>query len=108
MVGSLFLHPGGKALIEPEIVPPGHGDEVARPLMGRLVGNDLEHGLAGPLRGILRVEEETVVEVSDAAPILHRAGVEVGNRDEVELGQWIGSAEIVVVIGQYLAHYLEG
>jgi hypothetical protein len=31
-VGRQGLHPAGEAFIEPEIVPPGHGDEVAEPL----------------------------------------------------------------------------
>src|SRR6185312_16771475 len=33
MLCCLLLHPARKALVEPEIVPPAHGDEVAEPLM---------------------------------------------------------------------------
>ena len=44
-VGALGAHPRGEALVEPEIVPPGHGHEVAEPLVGRLVGDDLENAL---------------------------------------------------------------
>ncbi len=41
----LVLHPAGEALVEPEIVPPAHGDEVAEPLVRQLVGNHHCHPL---------------------------------------------------------------
>ncbi len=37
---GLVLHPGGEALVEPEVVPPLHGDHVAEPLVGHLVRDD--------------------------------------------------------------------
>ncbi len=33
-VGGPILGPGCKAFVEPEIVPPGHCDEVSEPLVG--------------------------------------------------------------------------
>ncbi len=40
VVGGLVLHPGGEAFVEPEVIPPLHGDHVAEPLVRHLVGDD--------------------------------------------------------------------
>ena len=100
--GRLGRHPRGEAFVQPEIVPPGHGDEVAEPLVGGLVGVDLEDRLAPRLAGDRRVDQQYVLEREDRAPILHRAEELAGARagDIVELGQRVGRAEIFVVPGQ--------
>ena len=41
----LGFHPGGKAFVEPEIVPPLHGHQVAEPLVRHLVRDDRGHFL---------------------------------------------------------------
>ena len=53
--GGLVLHPAGEALVEPQIVPPRHGDEVAEPLVRHLVGFGAEDVLALALAGDRRV-----------------------------------------------------
>ena len=45
VVGGKILHPRGKALVEPEVVPPLHGDQVAEPLVRELVGDHSAHAL---------------------------------------------------------------
>lgn len=37
MVSTQVLHIGGKALIQPQVIPPGQGHQVAKPLWGREV-----------------------------------------------------------------------
>src|SRR5689334_18183515 len=37
MLRRLVLHPAREALVEPEVVPPGHGDEVTEPLVRHFV-----------------------------------------------------------------------
>ena len=37
MVCRLVFHPGGEALVQPQIVPPGHGDEITEPLVSHFV-----------------------------------------------------------------------
>lgn len=32
-------HPGGETLVEPQLTPPVHGDEITEPLMCKLVSN---------------------------------------------------------------------
>ena len=64
-----------------------------------------------PRRAVLRidrgVEQQAALEEGDAAPVLHRAAEAAGHRDQVELGQRIFRAEIVVVVGQQLDRVLE-
>ena len=37
LIHILVGHPGGKPFVQPDIVPPGCGDEVANPLVGEFV-----------------------------------------------------------------------
>ncbi len=48
-VDRLDRHPFGERLVEPEVVPPGHGHEVAEPLMRRLVRDHAVGALLVPL-----------------------------------------------------------
>ena len=36
MINSKPSYPGGETLVEPQLTPPVHGDQVAKPLMGQL------------------------------------------------------------------------
>ena len=98
LLGRLFLHPAGKALVEPEIVPPAHGDEIAEPLMRHLMCDDAEDAAPGAVRIGRGIEQQPALEKGDAAPVLHRAAEAAGHRDQVELRQRIFHAEIIVVI----------
>ncbi len=92
---GLVGHPGGEALVEPEVVPPLHGDHVAEPLVRHLVGDD---GRRRPSVGDgsgLRVEQQVGLAVGDAAEVFHGAGLEVGQGDHVELGHGVLDAEVV-------------
>ena len=39
-VSRPVLGPGSESFIQPQVVPPGHGDQVPKPLMGQFVTND--------------------------------------------------------------------
>ena len=52
MFGRLVLHPAREAFVEPEVVPPRHGDEIAEPLVRHFVREDAEQAAAA-LRGEL-------------------------------------------------------
>src|SRR3546814_11376086 len=73
MVGDLGRHPACEPLVEPEVVPPCHGDEIAEPLMRGLVRLDAVDRLARRLAGDRGVVEQDALEGEDRAPILHRA-----------------------------------
>ncbi len=44
---SPIFHPAGEALIEPQVIPPHHSDEVPEPLMCQLVSHHHGHPLLG-------------------------------------------------------------
>ncbi len=109
VVDRLGFHPGGEALVEPEVVPPAHGDQIAEPLVGHLVGDGHGHVLAVLLGGVFRVDQQVALEVEDRPPVLHGAkAARAGGGHQVQLGQRIGDAEIVVVVAQQGAGLAEG
>ena len=104
----LGFHPGGEALVEPDVVPPLHGDHVAEPLVGHLVRDDGGYVFPGGDGGGFFVEEEVGLAVGDAAEVLHGAGFEVGEGDHVELGHGVLDAEVGVVVVEDEFGGLEG
>mmetsp|Transcript_2671 Transcript_2671/g.10384 ORF Transcript_2671/g.10384 Transcript_2671/m.10384 type:complete len:407 (+) Transcript_2671:1817-3037(+) len=91
------LHPVREALVEPQVVPPAHGDQVAEPLVRQLVRDDRADALllAGAHR--LLVAEQRHLSVRDQAPILHGAGSKVRDRNHIQLRQRIRNTEELVV-----------
>ena len=47
MSGAFRPHPGSEPFVEPEIVPPRHGHEIAEPLVGDLVRDHFVNALLG-------------------------------------------------------------
>ena len=102
------LHPAGETFVQPQVIPPGHGDEVAEPLVRHFVGDDFEHFLTVRFGGGLRIEQEMVLRIEDRAPVLHGAALDLtGSGDQVELRQRKSDAEIFVVVMQNLACLIE-
>ena len=56
-VNPQVLEVGREALVEPEVRPPGGGDEVAEPLVGELMGHHHRHPLLVGARGHQGVEQ---------------------------------------------------
>ena len=103
----LVLHPGREALVQPDVVPPGHRHEIAEPLVRHLVRQNRPDLLARVDRGCLGVGQQIVLAVEDRRRVLHRAGREVGHRDDVELPERIFDAVVAVVEGEDLLRRLE-
>jgi hypothetical protein len=57
VVNSQPANPSCEALVEPELVPPVHGDEVAKPLVSKLVSHDVRNPVSVAVRGCFFVEE---------------------------------------------------
>ncbi|GJC83687.1 hypothetical protein ColLi_06525 [Colletotrichum liriopes] len=95
VVGRVPSDPGGEALVEPELVPPVHGDEVAEPLVSQLVGDDVGDAVAVPRLGRLLVEEDGGGAVGDETPVLHGAVGELVDSEQVGLGEGVLDAEDV-------------
>ena len=94
--GGLAEHRGerGERLVEPQVVPPAHGDEVAEPHVRHLV----QHGLGAPLvhRPRDAGAEDVVLEERDGGGVLHRARVELRHEQLVVLAEGVPHAEALV------------
>ncbi len=99
---GLVLHPGGEAFVEPDVVPPLHGHQVAEPLVRHFVRDDDGDFCLGVDRGGFGIDEQSGFAIGDGAEVLHGAGFEVGKANEVELLERIGNAEVVVVVVQHI------
>jgi hypothetical protein len=107
MCGAFAAHPGGEPFVEPEVVPPCHGHEIAEPHMRHLMGQHFINILLRFSRGILRIEEKHRFEIGDSTPVLHRAAEPAGQSNLIQLRQWIRHAEIIVVVLQNLGRSFE-
>ncbi len=98
-LGGLHRGQGGhvlrEGLIEPQVVPPLHGDEVAEPHVGQL----MQHGDRATLdAGTRRLgAEDIVLQERDAARVLHGARVELGDKELVVLLEGVVHLELVLV-----------
>jgi hypothetical protein len=72
-VGGARFHPRGEAFVQPQVVPPRHGDQIAEPLVRDFVRGHQEGGFLVGLGGGARVEQHRVFESEDGAPVFHRA-----------------------------------
>ena len=83
-------HELGEGLVEPQVVPPLHGDQIAEPHVRELVqdrvGASLHLGLGGT-----RAEHVGVAE-GHAARVLHGARVVLGHEDLIVLREGVGDA----------------
>ena len=91
---------GGERLVQPQVVPPLHGDQIAEPHVRHLV----QHGLATALvRGASHLgAEHVILEEGDRARVLHCAGVEFGHEQLVVLAERVRHTEIGVVEAEAL------
>lgn len=94
-VEGLVAHVLGEGLVEPDVVPPGEGDEVAEPHVGHFVGDGDGAGLA--LGGGDGGAEDVFVAEGDEAGVFHGAGVEFGDECLVVGVEGVGFVEFLVV-----------
>ncbi len=99
-IHRLDLHPGGKAFIQPKVIPPGHGHQVTEPLMGHFMGHHHSHALKVPGRGPFMGGEEGRLPEGHGPPVFHGASGKVGDGQQIQLGQGIRGAEVVVIPGE--------
>ncbi len=105
LVRGARLHPVGEPFVEPQVVPPRHGHQVAEPLVRDLVRGNGENVLLVVDVGRGRVQQQRVLEGEDRPPVFHCAEELAlpGCGDVVQLRQRIWNAEIRVVFMQHVA-----
>src|SRR3989344_1652102 len=87
---------GGEALVEPQVRPPLHGNEVAKPLVRYLVGNDKSHPLAVVCRRVYSVYKQGTFSIRDGTPIFHRSGGKIWNGYHVQDWQRVRNIKVCV------------
>ena len=90
------LHERGERLVQPDAVPPAHRDQVAEPHVGQFVRDDVGDELALVLGAGGRIDQQQALAERDAPEVLHRAGREVGQGDQVDLRAGVGDAVVVL------------
>lgn len=73
VIHSIPPHPRSKAFIQPKLIPPVHRDQVAEPLMCKLMCYHIDDSVLIFLIGGIFVEEYSGRAVCYQSPILHCA-----------------------------------
>ena len=97
--------PGGEGLVQPEVVPPAHRDQVAEPHVRHLVQDRLGAGLAGEVGD--PGPEDVALQEGHAARVLHRAFLELGHEELVVLPERVPHAERRMIEAEALLGDLE-
>ena len=86
---------GGEGLVEPQVIPPPHGHQVAEPHVRHLVQHRLGAALVGGPGDL--AAEHIVLQEGHRSGVLHRPGVELGDEQLVVLAEGVGHCEVGVV-----------
>ena len=89
--GGVVTRPLRERLVEPEVVPPLHGHQVAEPHVGHLVEDARRPELVE--RAVLAAAREVLVADRHRAGVLHRAGVVLRHVELVVLLERVGEVE---------------
>ena len=91
---------GRERLVEPQVVPPAHGHEVAEPHVRELVQDRLRAPLVGGPADLRA--EDVVLEEGHRAGVLHRPGVELRHEELVVLVERVRVVEDLVEVVEAL------
>ena len=86
---------GRERLVEPQVVPPGHRDQVPEPHVCHLV----QHGFGAPLVGGPGdlAAKDVVLQEGHRARVFHCAGVEFGDEQLIVLAERVRQPKVLVV-----------
>lgn len=86
-------NPSGETLVQPQLIPPIHSDQVAEPLMRQLMSNDVGNPILELGIGFSFVIENSGGSISDQTPIFHGPHGELVNSKKIGLGERIVDAK---------------
>jgi hypothetical protein len=90
-------HPGCESFVQPDVIPPLHSDQIAKPHVRHFVREDGNDGLVRVDGGVLVVDGEKSFAVRDGGGIFHGARGKIGEGDDVQLLEGIFYLVIVVI-----------
>ena len=103
----LAFHPRGKAFIEPNVVPPLHGNQIAKPLVRHFVRNYAGNFFLQSNRSLFFVDQQNHFPERNASGIFHRACGKIRQANQVQLSIGILDPEIFVVVVENVSGRLQ-
>lgn len=85
--GCQCLCEGCEWLVEPQVVPPLHGDKVAKPLVCEFVVDDRRHSVFLSHTCCCFVNEQVCLTLSDQPPVFHGTCFKVTNSNTIQFRQ---------------------
>lgn len=82
-------NPCGKPFVQPQLIPPVHGHQVAKPLMSQLMGNHVGDPVLELCVGFSFIVKNSGGSISDETPIFHGTHGELVNSKKIRLGERI-------------------
>ena len=73
-VGAPIFGPAGESFVQPQVIPPCHGDQISEPLVGQFVSHDGAHALFLLVGCLLWITEQINFAISDESPVFHGTG----------------------------------
>lgn len=80
-------NPGREPLVEPKLTPPIHGNKVTKPLMSKLVRDNIGNPVAVAVGRSCRIEEHSSSPVGNETPVLHSSMRKLMDSQQINLGQ---------------------
>jgi hypothetical protein len=87
----------GESLIEPDIIPPLHGNVISKPHVAQLVSNRPAVALDLHGRCVKRVSQENFARQRYTSPIFHSSDIHHWQTYKIHLWQWKGNAKVSLV-----------
>src|ERR1700674_3815103 len=105
---GLTRHPCCETFVQPNVVPPFHGDKIAKPLVSHLMGNYGGNGFLQIDRALLLVDQENDFTKGDTTRILHSARGKIRQTYEIKFSVGIFNIEIFVVVAEDVLRRFQG
>ena len=101
LIGRIDFHHICKRFIEPEVIPPFHGNKITKPHVRQLVSNH-DSNILAVVEGRFLVREHRNLTKSDETPVFHRASFEIWYRKEIHFRKRERRLETIVIEIQYI------
>mmetsp|Transcript_80368 Transcript_80368/g.120782 ORF Transcript_80368/g.120782 Transcript_80368/m.120782 type:complete len:385 (+) Transcript_80368:1497-2651(+) len=89
--------PTRKTFVQPQVVPPLHGDEISKPLMRQLVTYNGAHALFLRIGGGDGIDQQIDVAIRYQTPVFHGAHGKFRNRHHIKFRQGVRNPKEIVV-----------
>ncbi len=107
-VDGQYLHERCERLVEPDAVPPLHGDQIAEPHVGDLVADHVGHPLELHPGRLVRVHQENRLAEGHTPQVFHGTEGEVGYGHQIEFVGGVGDTEVLAEVAEGMGPDGEG